>query len=120
MATILVVDDSADMREMLASLLGGAGYTVITAETYEHAVDEADYAEPDLLLIDIRLGDHNGLQLAVRERARGHTRPVIAMSGHEDPVLIAEAKRLGAPFVLKPLDTDHLLALIAQMLRPRS
>lgn len=104
---------------MLAAVLGDAGYAVITAESYEHAKDETDYAEPDLLLIDIRLGDHNGLQLAIRERARGRVRPVIVMSGHDDPVLVAEAARLGARFLLKPLDTDYLLTAIDEMLARR-
>jgi two-component system, NtrC family, nitrogen regulation response regulator NtrX len=114
--TILVVDDSAGIREMLQTLLVGAGYEVITADTYEHAKDEADYADPDLLLIDVRLGDYNGLQIAVRERARGRPRPLIVMSGYDDPVLIAEAQRLGAEFLPKPIDSDALLAMIERML----
>lgn len=114
--TILVVDDSAGIREMLRTLLVGAGYDVITADTYEHAKDEADYAGPDLLLVDIRLGDYNGLQIAVRERVRGRVRPLIVMSGYDDPLLIAEAKRLGAEFVPKPIDPDALLTLIKRLL----
>jgi DNA-binding response OmpR family regulator len=118
--TILVVDDSAGIRQMLEELLKGAGYDVITAATYQEAKDEADYAEPDLLIIDIRLGDYNGLQLAVRERARAHPRPLIVMSGHDDPVLVNEAKRLGAEFFPKPIDPDHLLALIELQLSRKS
>jgi DNA-binding NtrC family response regulator len=114
--TILVVDDSAGIREMLKTLLGGAGYDVITADSYEHARDEADYAGPDLLLVDIRLGDYNGLQIAVRERGRGRTRPLIVMSGYDDPLLIAEAKRLGAEFIPKPIDPDALITLIDRLL----
>ena len=118
-ATILIVDDSPQLRGMLAALLVEAGYDVITADTYEHAKDEADYAEPDLLLIDIRLGEHNGLQLAIRERGMGRNRPLIVMSGHDDPVLVAEATRINARFVPKPIDTEHLLALIKEMLGER-
>ena len=114
--TILVVDDSAGIREMLRTLLVGAGYEVITADTYEHAKDEADYAGPDLLLVDIRLGDYNGLQIAVRERGIGRARPLIVMSGYDDPLLIAEAKRLGAEFLPKPIDPDALLSMITRLL----
>ncbi len=114
--TILVVDDSAGIREMLRALLAGAGYDVITADSYDHAKDEADYAGPDLLLVDIRLGDYNGLQIAVRERGIGRARPLIVMSGYDDPMLIAEAKRLGAEFIPKPIDPDALLELIDRML----
>ena len=113
---ILVVDDSEEIRQMLTTLLTGVGYKVITAGTYEHAKDEADYADPDLLIIDIRLGDRNGLQIALREHSRRRPRPVIVMSGHDDPVLIAEAGRFGAEFVPKPIDSDHLLAVIKRLL----
>lgn len=118
--TILVVDDSEAIRGMLTTLLVGAGYNVITAGTYEHAKDEADFAEPDLLILDIRLGDYNGLQIAVRERSRRRPRPLIVMSGHDDPVLVEEARRLGAEFVPKPIDPDHMLAVIERLLGKRS
>lgn len=114
--TILVVDDSDGIRLMLTALLESAGYSVITAGTYQHAKDEADFAEPDLLILDVRLGDYNGLQIAVRERSRRRPRPLIVMSGHDDPVLVAEAKRLGAEFVPKPIDGDQLLAVIERLL----
>jgi DNA-binding response OmpR family regulator len=104
---------------MMTALLTAAGYQVITAATFKEAADEADYADPDLLLLDIRLGDYNGLQLAVRERSRQRPRPVIVMSGHDDPVLVAEAARLGAEFMPKPIDPDQLLARIEQLLPER-
>src|SRR5919112_896790 len=101
-AKILDVDDVSAIRQMMSALLGTAGYQVLTAATVEEAVKLADQSEPDLMLIDVRMGDHNGLQIAVRERARGRTVPIIVMSGHNDPVLVAEAGRLGATFLLKP------------------
>jgi DNA-binding response OmpR family regulator len=114
--TILVVDDSEGIRQMLTALLESAGYSVITAGTYQHAKDEADFADPDLLILDVRLGDYNGLQIAVRERSRRQPRPLIVMSGHDDPVLVNEARRLGAEFVPKPIDAEQLLTVIARLL----
>jgi DNA-binding response OmpR family regulator len=114
--TILVVDDMADIRQMLVALLGAAGYNVITAASVPEALTLTESATPDLMLIDIRVGDYNGLQVAVRERARGHAVPLIVMSGHHDPVLVKDAERLGAVFLLKPFDPDALLERINLLL----
>jgi two-component system, OmpR family, response regulator len=115
-ATILVVDDMPQIRQIMTALLDRAGYNVITAATFEEGKQQADNADPDLMVVDVRLEDYNGLQLAIRERGGGSNRPVIVMSGHDDPVLVAEARRLGAEFLLKPFDRDQLLATIERML----
>lgn len=113
---ILVVDDSPAITRMLGELLGGAGYDVMTAGTFEQGKHLADTGHPDLLVVDIRLGDYNGLQLALRERLGHPDRPVIVMSGYVDPVLEAEARRQGATFVEKPIQPTQLVALIRDLL----
>lgn len=100
---------------MLTELLSGAGYEVLSAATFEEGKQLADAGNPDLMLIDIRLGDYNGLQLAVRERVNHPGRPVIVMTGHSDPVLEAEARRHGAEFVEKPLHPARLIEMIKRM-----
>lgn len=114
-ARILVVDDAPSVRRMLTELLEGSGYEVLSAGTFEEGKQMADIGNPDLMLIDIRLGDYNGLQLAVRERVNHPGRPVIVMTGHSDPVLEAEARRHGAEFVEKPLHLASLIDLIERM-----
>lgn len=113
--TVLVVDDAPSVRRMLTELLAGAGYNVLSAGTFEEGKRLADTGNPDVLIIDIRLGDYNGLQLAVRERVNHPHRPVIVMSGHSDPVLEAEARRHGAEFVEKPLQPSRLIELIGRV-----
>lgn len=115
---ILVVDDAPSVRRMLSELLAGVGYEVLSAGTFEEGKHLADEGNPDLMLIDIRLGDYNGLQLAVRERVNHPGRPVIVMTGHSDPVLEAEARRHGAEFVEKPLHPSRLIELIRRMAPP--
>jgi DNA-binding NtrC family response regulator len=112
---ILVVDDADPVRRMLTELLETSGYEVLSAATFEEGKKLADSGNPDLLLIDVRLGDYNGLQLAVRERVNHPGRPVIVMTGHSDPVLEAEARRQGAEFVEKPLHLARLIELIDRM-----
>ena len=115
---ILVVDDSPAVLRMLTELLTGAGYDVLSAGSFEQGRQLADTGHPDILLIDVRLGDYNGLQLAVRERINHPERRVIVMTGHSDPVLEAEARRQGAQFVEKPLKPSSLLEMIRQMAPP--
>jgi DNA-binding NtrC family response regulator len=115
---ILVVDDVPSVRRMLSELLSGVGYEVLTAATYEEGKHFADTGNPDLILLDIRLGDFNGLQLAVRERVNHPGRPVIVMTGHSDPVLEAEARRHGADFIEKPLQPGRLIDMIRQIVPP--
>jgi two-component system response regulator GlrR len=115
---ILVVDDAPSVRRMLTELLAGVGYEVLSAGTFDEGKHLADEGNPDLMLIDIRLGDYNGLQLAVRERVNHPGRPVIVMTGHSDPVLEAEARRHGAEFVEKPLHPARLIELIRRMTPP--
>jgi DNA-binding response OmpR family regulator len=115
-ATILVVDDEPGMRELVRRVLGEAGYAVVSAGTLDEAKTRVDETSPDLLLVDVRLAAFNGLQLVVRERAIGRTRPIIVMSGHEDPVLVAEAERLGATFLAKPFSPAQLVDTVAARL----
>ena len=115
-ATILVVDDSAEVRAIMTTVFESAGYEVFTAGTFEQGKELFDRVLPDLVVLDIRLGAYNGLQLAVRIRSEHPTRPVLVMSGHLDPVLIAEAQRHGAEFVEKPIEPARLLSLVGRML----
>jgi DNA-binding NtrC family response regulator len=112
---VLVVDDAASVRLMLSELLGNAGFEVLSAGTFEEGRHLADTGNPDLLLVDIRLSEFNGLQLAERSRLDHPHRPVIVMTGHSDPVLEAEARRHGAEFVEKPLHPARLIEMIRRM-----
>jgi len=78
------------------------------------------FVRPDVLVTDIRLGKYNGLQLAVQAGTLDPAPSVIVTSGYEDPVLAAEAARLGATFLRKPVQPANLVALITQMVKGRS
>ena len=117
-AKILIIDDMPELLKGFGMILEDAGYEVVTASTYEEGKQQANESHPDLLLVDIRLGEYNGLQLVAREHAGQH-RPVIVMSGHPDPYLEEEARRLGAEYVAKPVAPGELLALIKKALLAR-
>jgi len=110
---ILLVDDDGATRWGLVALLEEAGYTVIAASTL-HAAKQALIAEePDLLITDIRLGAYNGLHLVV---ARRTPIPAIVITGFPDSALEAEARRMGAEFLVKPIAPAELLWVIERKL----
>jgi len=116
--TVLVVDDSSDVLIMMTALLRSAGYRVLAASTLGEGRRLARQENPDVIVVDIRLGPYNGLELAVVEHVDHPLRPLIVMSGHFDPVLKADAARLGATYLEKPFDGEELLRLIECKLAP--
>jgi CheY-like chemotaxis protein len=108
---ILIVEDHEATRQGLRALLSNAGYVVLSASTF--AVGRRALAEqaPDLLIADLRLGDHNGLQLVA---AASPAVPSIIVTGFPDLVLEAEALKFGARYVTKPIDPEALLLLIEE------
>jgi CheY-like chemotaxis protein len=111
--TILIVDDHRLTRIGLAEMLTSAGYRVVTAATFPEARQMLSEFRPDLLIADVRLGSFNGLQLVIT----GQTRvPAIVITGHDDPVLEAEARRGGADYFVKPVEPELLLARIRERL----
>ena len=113
LATVLIVDDDQATREGIAEMLRKAGYSILTADSFERARDTLRTATPDLLIADIRLGDFNGLQLIA-------TCPfpirAIVVTGFADHVLEQEARQLGAEYIVKPVARSQLLSTIERQL----
>jgi DNA-binding response OmpR family regulator len=111
--TLLIVDDDPVLLNTLALLFEEEGYRVRTANTFEHGEFELQRSLPDVLLVDIRLGAFNGLQLtAMADRAI----PTIVMTGHDDATLKHTAHRFGAEFLVKPVPFDELFAAVRRQL----
>jgi DNA-binding response OmpR family regulator len=110
---ILIVDDDESYLVGMKELLELSGYEPLLARTFEEGQRALREDAPDLLMADVRLGPFNGLQLI----ATGQVRiPTIVVSGFDDKVLQADAKAFGADYLVKPIATAHLLALIDQRL----
>jgi DNA-binding response OmpR family regulator len=110
---ILIVDDNEEYLEGLNELLTLQGYEPLLARTFGEGQRALREDAPDLLIADVRLGPFNGLQLI----ATGQVRiPTIVVSGFDDPVLQADAKAFGADYLVKPIETADLLALIDRRL----
>jgi len=110
---ILVVEDDDATRTWLVALLATAGYDVTAVDSVPAASLAFGDSDPDLLLVDARVSGYNGLQVvALRPRPI----PAIVMTAFDDSTIAAEARNLGAGFLLKPVPSATLLAHIREAL----
>ena len=117
MARVLIVDDDVEVADTLTEILERAGFDVKSATSFEEGKRMlTDTPPPDLLVTDIRLGRFNGLQLAV---IRPAGTALIVISGHADPTLEAETRRLGGQFLLKPVGADALIGTLEGVIERR-
>jgi DNA-binding response OmpR family regulator len=115
---VLIAEDDPATLVGLAGYLRGEGFSAIPLPTFAEARRIMPFAKPDVVVADVRLGEYNGLQLAVQARGLDPPPVIIVTSGFDDPVLKAEAERLGATFLMKPFEPSQLLQMISSKLRP--
>ena len=111
--TVLVADDQADVRRLVAGWLRADGYDVLEAATVDEAVSHA-WAAPRLLVADVVLPRSGGLELAERIRCRVSGVAVLFMSGYApDPSYNDDA---GAPLLSKPFTHAQLRVHVEHVL----
>ena len=114
---VLVVDDEADIRELVAGVLEDEGYTVRTAADSTSALDAIEERRPSLVLLDVWLQGSklDGLQILEQVKRRDPTLPVIMISGHGNLDTAVAAVREGAvDFIEKPFEASRLLHLVGR------
>jgi DNA-binding response OmpR family regulator len=115
--TILVVEDDNAARRGLLALLEDAGYRTLEAATLRQGRELLARENPDLVIVDVRLGGDNGLQLV----AMAHRPvPAIVTTGFRDASLEADARQFGADFLVKPIAPTVLLKRIEEKLAAAS
>ncbi len=115
MKHVLVVDDEAEIRESLDSILREEGYTVTSTGTATEAMELLRDVEYDVVLLDIWLPDGDGLVVLGQMREMGLVSPpeVVIISGHGTIESAVRATKLGAyDFLEKPLSLDRTLLLL--------
>ena len=117
-AKILVVDDTPSNVKVLRTLLAVRGYTVITAENGQDALDKAASEPPDLILMDVVMPVMDGYEACRRLRALPATKDVpIVMVTASGPQEKAKALAVGAnDMIMKPVDPEAVLELVATLL----
>jgi len=116
---ILVVDDAADVRNLVAAHLKRAKHKVLLAEDAAEALDLAVDEKPDLAIVDIMMPGMNGYQLTekLREIPATETMPIIVLTARAGGADRAHAFRVGADgFVQKPFELQRLTDEIASVM----
>ncbi len=116
--TILAVDDSTSMRQLVGFTLRGAGYTVIEASDGQDALEKLK-VPINLVLTDLNMPRLDGLGLtrAIRATTDYRYTPILLLTTESDPARKLEAKAAGATgWLVKPFQPEQLLATIKKVL----
>jgi two-component system nitrogen regulation response regulator NtrX len=118
-ADILIVDDEADIRDLVAGILADEGYAVRTAPDADAALAAISARKPSLLVLDIWMqgGGMDGLELLDMVKGLDEDLPVVMISGHGNIETAVSAIRRGAyDFLEKPFKSDRLLLVVQRAL----
>ena len=120
MPTILAVDDSASMRQMVSFTLKGAGFSVVEAVDGEDALAKAKTNSVDLVLTDVNMPKMDGISLIKELRALSEYRftPILMLTTESGVSKKTEGKQAGATgWIVKPFNPEQLLATIKKVIR---
>jgi two-component system, OmpR family, KDP operon response regulator KdpE len=119
-ATILVIDDDAQMRRLLRNVLTSHGYALLEAANVATAIDIVARHQPSLVLLDLGLPDGDGLEVIRTMRPEDRT-PIIVLSARDKEGDKVVALDLGADdYLTKPFGVEELLARLRVALRHRA
>lgn len=120
-ARILVVDDEADFRTMLHSLLTSEGHTVITAEDGVAAINQLQEKPFDLVLLDVRMPRVDGIEVLNFIKQNFIDTQVIMLTAVVDVRMAVDCMKMGAfHFLPKPYAVDELLSLVNNAIEKRT
>jgi len=114
---VLIVDDEADIRELVAGVLEDEGFETRTAANADEALERLSARRPSLVLLDIWLqgSKMDGLELLDEIKRRDASIPVLIISGHGNlDTAVAAIRKGAADFIEKPFEADRLLHLVAR------
>ena len=116
-AEILIVDDNADIRNIINELIVDSGYKTRLAANYNQALAEIDKKLPDVAILDVKLdkGDNDGIELLSHIKSKNKDIPVIIISGHANIEMAVKSLQNGAfEFIEKPFDQNRLLNFVSR------
>jgi len=124
-ATLLLVEDDADLRDFLADNLVADGYEVLLAESVKDGLRHLEYATPDLAVVDVGLPDASGLELVRRVRESdglasrlNPETPILMLSGRASELDRLRGFDRGCDdYVAKPFSYPELRARVSALLR---
>lgn len=117
--TILAVDDSASIRQMVAFTLKGAGYDVVEAEDGQQGLDKARASSVNLVLTDQNMPKMDGLTLvkSLRGMPQYAATPILMLTTESSDAMKAQGKAAGATgWLVKPFDPAKLLEVVKKVI----
>ncbi|MHB1124004.1 MAG: sigma-54-dependent transcriptional regulator [Ramlibacter sp.] len=118
MGHALIVEDDADSAQMVAALIGNEGFSAATARSLRDARRQIAMQHPDLLLLDLKLPDGNGMSLLDEHDLVGKSE-VVLMTGHASLETSIQALRHGAAdYLIKPVSARQLQGILSRVTRP--
>lgn len=118
--TVLVVDDSASVRQVVGIALNSAGYSVIEASDGKKALKKLDQQRVHLVISDVNMPNMDGIALLKNLKTRPDTKfiPVIMLTTESEQSKKEEGRAAGAKaWVVKPFQPPQLLAAVSKLIR---
>ena len=120
MGNILIAEDDADTRQVLKATLESGRHACAAAASGAEALSMADALTFDAVVLDMRLGDTDGLTILEKLKMDDPGLPVIILTGHADVQSAVKAMKLGAlDYLLKPFGNEELLLIIEKAVKER-
>jgi len=118
MGHALIVEDDADAARMMAQLVANEGFSAATARSLGEARRQLALQQPDVVLLDLRLPDGNGMSLLDEQDLIGNSE-VVLMTGHASLETSIQALRYGAAdYLVKPVSAKQLRGVLGRVMKP--
>lgn len=114
----LIVDDDVDSAQMMAALIATESFTVASAHSLSEARRQIALQQPDIILLDLKLPDGNGMELFADQELLANSE-IVLITGHASLETSIQALRLGATdYLVKPVHIKHLQGILSRVTRP--
>ncbi len=120
MVSILTVDDSASMRQMVSFTLKAAGFNVLEAADGQEGLEQARKSSVNLLLVDQNMPRMDGISMvkAIRSMPQYKTTPILMLTTESSDAMKAAGKAAGATgWLVKPFDPARLIEIVRKVIR---
>ena len=107
-AKILILEDDPDVARVYEKVLREDGNSVTVCASFQQAREHLRHEQPDAVLTDVRIGEYNGLQLALLFRRNSPDGRLVVVTGYDDMVIRKEVGELRGEFLLKPVRIAQL------------
>ena len=113
---VLIADDDDSIRTLLTELMSDEGYETVAVKSGAEVLRAVPKVEPNLVILDLRMPDMDGIEVLRRLGSQGQKVPVLMLTGHSSASSAIEATKLGAfDYVTKPFDNDDVVHRVKQV-----